>query len=800
MEKGFKWSYFYIFFIISFSYCVLFICSQIYPFGQGTLVISDLQACYVPQICELKKCLLEGKSILHTWNRMDGSTPLGMANIGMLFQLGNFIFMLVPDKYIPIVMNFYIPVKTCFIGFAMYFLLNHMEVKSSESVKVIISVIYALGPFTATYFFLIIWTDQLIVLPLLVYSIMRWIQDNRKWKLFWGVLSYSFLANFYISYMIVVFLFLYFNLILIPNTSFKDRIKYSLSYFMIHLAALLVSFPILLASFKPIIMSPNLSIKKFCNEAFTSPVLTLLMKMVTTFYDGILGSNTSPFIFIGVTSLVVILVLFRYSMFYNRNLFILWCFLLLSILFKPLYGFWHAFDLPDGFPCRFTFILTFTTCVILYRTLADEDGLIDILTDSKEGRVVSMRTMLLSLFIFTVLSIQWFRLYTKGVDSEFFSIIVLPFIFLLLISLIVNYSIRHIKYVLFLEYFVAFSIISSATYTTYSSISINEYEKEYKELSNALKSYNTKGDFKRLYVLNSSDVPNLSIQYSYPGISSFNNIKNYNTVETLNYFQSEYVVGNMVPITGMTPVQKLLFNVQYKVEDGKLEALNTPTALGYVIPKSIPQIEDVSDMDFAKYQNYICSQILGTDEKMFLPNSPIIEEDKLTGVSDSWLRYVFKLEKNKEYYLTMSETKDTQGLSGGQIEVDGENYFRKKNNLLIKEVEEDKSGVEVIIRNRHAVEVKDKLVKMYYLNDSLYQRFKDYLLQNKFTITYIDDLTLDGEFTSEKDGILYLSIPYDTYSIYVDGKVVSAIESLPGFLGIPVKRGTHDVHIRYRYL
>ena len=57
---------------------------------------------------------------------------------------------------------------------------------------------------------------------------------------------------------------------------------------------------------------------------------------------------------------------------------------------------------------------------------------------------------------------------------------------------------------------------------------------------------------------------------------------------------------------------------------------------------------------------------------------------------------------------------------------------------------------------------------------------------------------MTGTVTSNGDGLLFLSIPYDSgWSATVDGKAAKVIKANVGFCGIPVTSGTHQIRMTY---
>ena len=74
------------------------------------------------------------------------------------------------------------------------------------------------------------------------------------------------------------------------------------------------------------------------------------------------------------------------------------------------------------------------------------------------------------------------------------------------------------------------------------------------------------------------------------------------------------------------------------------------------------------------------------------------------------------------------------------------------------------------------------------------------LLQNNMLHNVkVNKNVMSGEIDSSKDGILFLSIPYDDrFDIYVDGKETKYYSLLNDtFIGVDIKKGKHNVLLKY---
>ena len=78
-KRTFKWNYTAVAFAIPFG-AVLFVmlCSQYAPFGQYSMLYSDMYHQYYPFFKAFRQALLSGESLLYSWNVGMGMDYLGL--------------------------------------------------------------------------------------------------------------------------------------------------------------------------------------------------------------------------------------------------------------------------------------------------------------------------------------------------------------------------------------------------------------------------------------------------------------------------------------------------------------------------------------------------------------------------------------------------------------------------------------------------------------------------------------------------------------------------------------------------
>ena len=72
------------------------------------------------------------------------------------------------------------------------------------------------------------------------------------------------------------------------------------------------------------------------------------------------------------------------------------------------------------------------------------------------------------------------------------------------------------------------------------------------------------------------------------------------------------------------------------------------------------------------------------------------------------------------------------------------------------------------------------------------------LTENRLENIYYKNNYLKGDIKSNKDGLLYLSVPYSKgWTIKIDGKETEFTKANSAFIGVPITKGSHVIEMTY---
>ena len=83
-------------------------------------------------------------------------------------------------------------------------------------------------------------------------------------------------------------------------------------------------------------------------------------------------------------------------------------------------------------------------------------------------------------------------------------------------------------------------------------------------------------------------------------------------------------------------------------------------------------------------------------------------------------------------------------------------------------------------------------------NMTSFEEGYSFLSENQMEITLFDTDYIEGRLSSNRDGILFTSIPYDEgWEIFIDGKKAEAKKAAGYFLSCPIEKGEHEITLKY---
>ncbi|NLP26406.1 MAG: YfhO family protein [Clostridiales bacterium] len=860
-SKGFKdWAYknrFYIlaFFIPAIITYIAYAMFEVYPFGDNSVLVLDLNGQYIYYFEALRDAFWGDGSIFYNWSRNLSGEYMGIIGYYLASPF-TLIVMLLPRTMI---LGSVLIMQLCKVGASgVTFCLFMQKSKDARPINAIIfSTMYALMGYAVTQLMDPMWIDGLVFLPLIMLGV-EYIVDTKKKINYIIPLALMFVANFYIGYMVGAFTFLYFlYYVFFGSTKLKRNIYDIFSVFVkfgVYTAISLMCAAVMLL---PVYYSLKLGKFDFTTPDFSFKLqftaADFFPKLLPSSYDTVRNEGM-PSIYAGILTILMLPLFYMNTKISTREKVgksLLAVALFFSMYIKPLDMAWHGFQVPNWLPYRYSFLFSF---VILTMAATAFENIEGISKKAIGGSVFGIIIYLLYIdkqqydYLDSMGSI-WFAIACIVIFAAFINVIrenprskVIPVAILLIvgIELVINAN-QTFK-----------DINDDVTYSKHSS---------YYEIINAGREV-VKGIEKnddslyradKTYFRTSNDALALRLK----GIShssSVMNSKALNFIDALGYdassFDSRYtgatpVADSLLGIkyvldkekSGKEKVSELyepLYEYQIKNKDGQsvketITAYQNPNALaiaymanddvlqiGKLLPKNPFENQNnllgaiTGDFDNSYYkelqlngsptlrnvtQSAYGDQIKYTAEKS---GDPTVEYHFYTESKDPVYMYLYTKNQKKVRVWVSTQKNDKGEFTTGQF-TDLGNYFEGHDYTVLK-IGNFEPGQEVAVRLTVGKDDYTIISEpyFYYLDVEKYNDAMDSIKAQQLNLTDWSTTKIEGTIDAGNGQVMMTSIPYEPgWTIKVDGKKVEPVIIADAMIGVRLPAGTHDIKMTF---
>lgn len=811
-------------------------CIGVWPFGERSILVLDLNGQYVYYFEALKNKLWEGGSLFYTWSRALGGEFMGIFAyyVASPFALIPALF---PDGFMTEGLITMILLKTGLSGATMAFYLDRTA-KGDRIKSVIIGTMYAMSSYAVVQAHNTMWIDALLYLPLLTYALEQLICKGR-FKMFVIILTLTLTANYYIGFMICIYVVLYsIYFYLAHNENNENNFYYEDN----HLPKSILRVggaSILAACMSAWVLMPAYYSLTFGKTTFTDPnfypglnfdPLDFLSKFFIGSYDTVEPSGL-PFVYCGTLMLMLLPLYFFSNRFSARKKIcaglILTAFCV-SFSVSTLDLIWHGFQYPNWLNHRYSFIFIFLCLIFSHRVLCELENI--------EFRKVAVITLVVVLMSFIIKNFGYEHFDTEAVAGTFVCCVIL-----LLALHAVKYGYLERGGVLILCVIIMVEAFSGGLLNTNgldedvyisSRASYNDFMDRVTPLTESVQTKDN--SFYRMEkTLHRKTNDNLALNIR--GLSNSTSTLHEAQIEFLNQMGysakshwSKYLGGTAVSdsllgikyIIADRELDNELFEVFEEDEENNLTAYYNPYALpvAYGVSSGIKEVKmDSFETPFER-MNTMVAAMMGAPEAIELFREIPIEDtetDNLTSsFVDSHIKYVptdssdtaritFKItavnedtiymyiptDKPVECNLTVnSYSKGTYFANETMRIVELGNYAKGTTLFVTLTLTEDKMYI-----------LNNATKYFYYLDKELYRDTMTALNDSPLDITEYSDTLLKGNINvQEGDDLLFTTIPWDEgWRVKIDGKRAELIKTADALIAVRLTPGEHEVELRY---
>ena len=348
---------------------LLFLCylaRGVYPLGEGSVLVLDLNGQYVYFYDALRDIIKDGGSFVYTFRRALGGEFMGIFAYYLASPL-SFLVALFPKENITEAIYFLLVLKCGLCGFT-FGMFAHKTRPRHPFTTVTFSVMWALCTFAVVMQHNLMWTDNIFLFPLILLGIQNVVKRG-KMSLYVVTLSLAILSNFYIGYMTCIFSGLYFFLYFFsknrqernPDGVSTHFAKSFLRFILASVCAVCIAACIIL----PTYYSLSLGKTDFSDPSFVPTLRYKFADLLSKFYFGSYDTvrpEGTPLLFTGTLTLIVAPLYFvcrKISIREKVVSAITAVIFVVSMNVSTLDLVWHGFQKPNWLNYRYAFMFCF---------------------------------------------------------------------------------------------------------------------------------------------------------------------------------------------------------------------------------------------------------------------------------------------------------------------------------------------------------------------------------------------------------------------------------------------------------
>lgn len=789
------------------------------PFGNKSLTIVDSLHQYLPFYAEYRDKLLHEGSLFYTWNLALGSNFMSLSSY-YLSSPFNYIFLLLPKTEIATGVTVIAILKLALSGTTMAYYLANKDGHPAKNVGIVgLAICYALNNFMIGYGWNFMWLDCLMIFPLIILGFDRLMKKGDP-KLYVLSLFYCLYCNYYIGFMICIFLVLWFFTYRHRGIKkfFADGVHFAISSL---LAAGMSAF-LLLPAYRGIMTTASAGTKlpafKWYGSIFEiMRQQFILTKPITTqVFDGGVNLYCGTFV---IMALFLFVFCGKIRLGDRIGKLALLAVLMVSFNDERLNFIWHGMHNQYGIPNRFSFMFMFVIIVMAYEVIKRANilpvpyiisgGLLAVsyvlIVDMKASEHLGRLSLILTLAFIVVYAALMCARSLKAFGHQVFGIL-----FAVICSGEILFNAAE-----------GYGEVGVANLDRYESTpqveAANNRIEELAEADNA--------GFYRAELMKSKVLDEVT-WHQMPSVGTFCSTVLGDVTTTMGRL-GFYTGANEFLYMGSTPFTNTLFNVRYLIErPGDLnnfafDYVETVEGVGiyenpYPLSIAFAVSEDVKTWDRdgglpINAQNSLAFAMTGEPAffSAMYPEYYIYSENSEVNVSGS--KVSFKPNSAGDASFSLSYFVPMEGdyyincrgsyINKLRIYVNGEEmgYDRYQGQLfhLGELSKDDYVTIEYIYKD---MGVKDYTASIYnyIFKEGVYQMTYEKLSENMLQVDDYDDGYIHGTVYMPEGETLFTTIPYDEgWRVKLDGQEVEYYKAAGAFIGVDMEPGEHTIEFIY---
>ena len=384
-----------------------------YPFGNKSLMAVDFGQQYISFFCLLPNAVFSGdlSSLSYSFTKSLGGDMIGVLGYYLMSPF-NIFYIILPFQHYGLAVFLTIWLRYGAIGFSFAHLLvkRYKGAESKIWMVPLFATAYALSGMLVSYQMNVIFYDAMIMLPLVIIYLEKLLDGEAPYP-YAFVLGLTVLLQFYMGYMISIFVVLYACYYVSPRLSIEGDWKQKLKTF-IHPLFKAFIYSVLGVATASILLVPvffNLLESKGqvgdamrFSFAFQINPLDILSKLTIGGFDTTSGWSAGPNlpnIYIGALGFIGFILFFSSTKILKERRWsagIVTLIFLISFVNEFVSKIWHMGQNPAGFFFRFSWLFSFFMLILAYQVLKEK------IETSRQGKLISIALLVLSaIYLYT---------------------------------------------------------------------------------------------------------------------------------------------------------------------------------------------------------------------------------------------------------------------------------------------------------------------------------------------------------------------------------------------------------------
>ncbi|MBE6591116.1 MAG: hypothetical protein E7646_03670 [Ruminococcaceae bacterium] len=801
---------------------------------------------YYPFLQILQDKLVEGGSLLYSWISGLGTNFISMIAYYIASPL-NVLTLLVSGEWLREAVTFGVLIKIGLAGLFFSLFAKKTFDKLPNAIVVASSCLYALCNYATGYYWNIMWLDVFCIFPLVMLG-TRELFLNSRFKLYTISIALSLLANYYIGYMVCVFVaisFIAYSLMyrMDLKTFFKKLGLFAIFSVIGCMISAILTVPafIGLQSAGGTVASngpDGISLYRGFEELFSC----FMNLHDPTAIDGL------PNVFCGLICIVMMFVFFwSTKIALKEKLVVLGVilFMFFSLNLNLLDYFWHGMHFPNQVPFRYGFIVSFMLIALMLRAYSK-------LENMDKWDVIGTGIFSVLFFIACYIAVTNDAFKDNLLDGMIILAINVALCAFYLVLLFVKQR-NYIKtegltvllcFVMILEIlpqsFLGVKAVGTTSHTSYflNQDNVNGVL-EYAESLDTKDDLFYRVDFTKNWSCNDPAL------YGYNGVSVFSSTANSNVTSLMHALgMPADEASNRYCYMQNTPWANALLNLKYLMgknfdvkDENYLKKLTVHSSislyentaylpLGFMTQSSIADLK-LNAINCFETQNDLFKLATGLDEDLITmiqlsPGEKMagvtirdVSADLDGGYADSY-NYRYDTESGaSEFDLVLDGVSEIDGIVYAYVTVPGAkdaeiflgNELERTLTLESARVNQGLVYAGECLKGEN-FSMKAKIDSVYIngycniqigvFNTEVFEKGMALLRDELLTLTSFNDDNVKGVVTANTDGILYTSIPYEKgWTVTVDGKKVDTVAIGGAFIGVELSAGAHSIEFSY---